>query len=208
MFPQGSLAAVNLFGFYKSTPSIAVLLPELEKELPWIQTFKSLDGFSPQEIAIANIPAVLYPLENTPFSKTLDWKTLVVMERDTLTYVFDSEIAGKNYFGELNSDPAGKNRRNPALRNLLEKVYAPAQIKGVLSQDFFAQWLASELKRISKTPRLMEEMKQLSDEIKPFLQPVSSSAGIRENEWFLDAYVPSAGGLMLDTILLSAMMLK
>lgn len=205
MFPQGSVTGLNLFGFYEGIPSLALRFAEMSEQKHWLQSLPTMSQITSNKIEITQIPAMHYQMKDSPYAKLLGRNELVVMERDAVTYVFDSPIAGKNYFGEINSDPSGKTRRNIIARNGLEQVEVQAQIKGVLTKDWFEQWLVMELKRYQKNPAIYHELEALQYDLQPLITPIHFSAGLREQEWFLDTHAQSADGHLVDLLLLTSM---
>lgn len=205
IFPQGSVTGLNLFGFYEGIPTLALRFANIDEPDNWIESLKSMPQISTEHIEITNIPAVFYQMQQSPFANILGRDELVVMERDAVTYVFDSPVAGKNYFGELNNDPAGKMRRDIAVREGLQSVEEQAQIKGILTTDWFEQWLVMETKRYQKNPVISSELNALKNDLQPLIRPIHFSAGLREQEWFFDSHAATAEGHLVDLFLLSSM---
>lgn len=206
MLPPGSVAGFNVFGFYQGQPALAMRFNETDTAPKWFEMLNTMPQVTSNEVKITQIPAKHYQFQNSPFAGILGRNDLVVMERDAVTYVFDSPLAGKNYFGEINSDPIGKTRRDIKVREGLQFVEDQAQIKGVLTKDWFSQWLLLETHRYKKNPKLRYELKQLSDDLQPYITSIHFSAGIREQEWFLDSHAPAADGHLVDLFLLSSML--
>ncbi len=205
LFPPSSVVGLNVFGWLDNQPAVALRIMNTEDKPSWIDRLQNSPRIEGKEIEIGRIPALHYSLANTPLAQSLGRSELVMMERDASYYVFDSPLAGKNYFGEMNSDPAGKNRRSVSIREGLASVESNAQIKGVLTKDWFGQWLVMEIERHRSRPELQTELRQLRDDIRPLLTPVHISAGIRDEEWFLDSYTASASGHLVDMAIFASM---
>ena len=202
LFPPKHIVGVNLFGFHNGMPSLALLFPNTDSGSDIIKQLQKSSFLESSNTEVAKIPGTLFKFGNNPMFHLLGLTQLIALERDANTYLFDEEESAKNYFGEINSDPAGKNRRSLGMRALLKQVRAPAQLEGVISQDLFSQIVEMEKNRIPKNAEFAKELTDLLNEIQTFVKPMPFSAGFRDKEWFLDTYVASHTAQLVDTTLL------
>ncbi|RJP19735.1 MAG: hypothetical protein C4527_26340 [Candidatus Omnitrophota bacterium] len=201
MIPKGQITGVNFFGFYDGVPTLTLAFPECEIDNPFTQMLVNMPFVKTDEVEIAKIPATAYRFDDSPLTQVAKLHELLVVERDATTYIFDSVEAAKNYFGEENTDPAGKERRDKDIRLLRDHVRQPAQVEITFSKDLFLQILEMEQFRI-EDEFLQEEISALFDEIRPLLQPMALSAGFSEQEWFAETYSASQIAHLLDSLLL------
>ena len=177
-FPSGKVVGLNVFGFHGEQPAFAMIFPDLEQELPWVSRFGQMPMIQSSKIEIAKIPATQFALNQSPFGESMGLDELVFLERDAVTYLFDSTEAAKNYFGEIQSDPNTPPRVRDWSESLLQEVFTPAQMEGVISKDLFTQWLTLEKTRLADKPALQEEIANLTKDVEPFLEPMSFSGGL------------------------------
>ncbi len=201
IIPKGKISGVNFFGFYDGAPALTLAFPDFDPENVLMQRLKNIPAIQPEKIDIAKIPATVYHFNESPISRMMNLDELLLIERDAVTYVFDSIDAARNYFGEIDADPEGKNRRDTELRSLLDQVRNPAQIEAVFSRDFFLQFLEWEESRY-QDERFQEEIAALFQDIRPYVKPMAVSAGFSEQEFYAETYADSPVAHIIDTLLL------
>ncbi len=201
-FDPGSLVGFNLFGFYNNLPSMALAFPGMIPEESFLQKLKQMPFIQTSNLELALLPATRYKIGQGRIDEFLPINELLAVERDAITYIFDAEEAAKNYLGEITSDPQGADRRSAEFRNLFEKVRTPAQIRAVISKDYFLYLLNQETANLPDESQLKEQFELLISKIAPHITPLVLSAGYENEEWFMDTYAQPEISHLVDTVLL------
>lgn len=201
-FDPGSLVGFNLFGFYNNLPTMALAFPGMSPEDSFLQKLKLMPFIQTSELELALLPATRYEIGQGKMAEFLPINELLAVERDAITYIFDAEEAAKNYLGEMTSDPQGAERRSAEFRNLFEKVRTPAQIRAVISKDYFLYLLNQEGANLQDDSQLKEQYELLINKIAPHIKPLVLSAGYEKEEWFMETYAEPEISHFVDTVLL------
>jgi hypothetical protein len=198
MMPAGHTVGFNFFGFYNGVPSMAFALPDVDPEGDFLQRVRDSQRVTKEPIEIANLPGMVYDFAGPVNSQPVNFNELLVIERDGITYLFDGKTPARHYLA-----PESAPEREAALRELVTRVKNPAQVKAVLSEDLFQFLLEQEIEKI---PDGLSHKQEIADFLKEFsnhLAPMAVSAGIQENQWFLEGYSPSSKALLADSALLA-----
>lgn len=191
----------NLFGFYQGAPAMAFAFPEFEQEGTLIDTFQQTPGVQSQEVEIANLPGTQFHFKDRKGRRNPPLSELIALERDATMYLFDSTDAARNYMGEENTDPDGKEKRIGQARKLLSQVRSPAQAQAAISRDWFDFILHSEMGRFGEPGPATEQFRTLIEALAPHLKPAAASAGFDGKEWFIDVYVEDEPSILIESLL-------
>ncbi len=199
-FPN-RIIGVNFYGFYNGVPTLAILFPDLKQGESLFQKFERLKGIDSSSIEIAKIPGSLYRLENSFLNQLTGLEKLLLIERDARSYMFDQVDSARYYFGEM--DALNQNSiREQSIRENLKHLREPAQIMAVLTSDYFRFILNSELEQLPPEVPFRDQLVDLVDELIPFAQPMVITAGVDEEEWFMETSSPDKVSHLIDTSIL------
>ncbi len=196
LLPQGETIGLNIYGFYNDAPTLTMAFPGLNSDQSSLQQLASMPSVTSSSIEIAMLPGASYKFEDNPINQMLGFEELLLIERDAVTYLFDAREAAQNYL--TNKD----NTRSTAMRDLLNEVKSPAQIETVFSKDFFRFILDTEKEEIPDDFTHKEDINALFDELAANSKPMSLSAGLDEQVWFMETYTEDELALWVDTGLL------
>lgn len=203
--PPNHPMGLNFFGFRDQKPAITLAFPRMPENNSFLDRLEQIPWVESERIEIAKLPGSFYRFGDTPLARGLGISNLLVIERDYVTYFFDSELVAANYLGEVNQDPAGKERRDISLRDNLEDTQTPAQIKAVASRDLFLWLMRNEQDRYDPDSQAFQELQDLIDTLQNYWRPMAVHAGFdaEESKWFLEAVTDDEPALIVDTLLMA-----
>ncbi|MGC9328872.1 MAG: hypothetical protein ACP5I1_14650, partial [Candidatus Hinthialibacter sp.] len=191
----GNVVGLNFFGFYDGSPTMAFAFPGLTPDQSPIKKLEAQAQVSSSTTEIAMLPAVKFLFENHPAASVLGVDDVLFLERDAVSYMFDIPEAAP-YYMNYKDQPENRSIEN---RDYFEYVQNPAQIEIVMSQDFFRYIIDLEKDAIDQDSPYGESLLSLWDEIEKHVQPMVLTAGLNEQEWFMETYSPDPAGHWVDT---------
>ncbi len=198
LFPAGETIGFNLFGFYDNVPTMTLTIPMLSAKPSPFDILKAESGIESSTLEVAMLPATCYRFGRQQPEPMMALDELLIVERDAIAYLFDAPDAASHYLSN-NQPEAG---RSAEMRSLLEKVKTPAQIEFVFSRDFFRYILDSEKTEASGDSSYQKDLIALLDLLAERTQVMSLSAGLDDQQWFLETYTEDPFAHWVDTGLL------
>ncbi|MBN2327521.1 MAG: hypothetical protein JXR73_10240 [Candidatus Omnitrophica bacterium] len=194
----GNVLGLNFFGFYDGSPTMAFAFPGLTPDQSPMKKLEAQAQVSSSTMEIAMLPAVQYRFENNPATSMLGVDDLLFLERDAVSYMFDVPEAAQYYMNHKDN-PENRSIEN---RDYLKHIQNPAQIEIVMSKEFFQYIIDLEKDAVDQDSAYGESMASFWDELAEHVQPMVLTAGLHEQEWFMETYAPDPTGHWVDTGLL------
>jgi hypothetical protein len=194
--PRGETIGLNIFGFYNDAPTLTLAFPGIDSNQSALKQLAAMPSVTSSSVEIAMLPGASYKFEDNPMNQMLGFEELLMIERDAITYLFDAREAAQNYLTNKDND------RSNEMRDLLDEVKTPAHLETVFSKDLFRFILDTEKEEIPGDFPHKETLEALFDELAANTKPMSLSAGLDEQVWFMETYTEDELALLVDTGLL------